>query len=253
MTSGPYAQATAILDAAAAGGMRPGDEEIGRLLVDLGRTSPVPAGSAIGSAAVAAATAATGPGVTGLVVGLIKPIVVVLSMVAVAGVVVVTTLLPRGSSPTSVPEADRVLEGVERVVGDSTGLSGAVGAAGGAQTGETLPADTSDGTATVGSEVSPEVLVSPGPGTVAVPNTTIPLESPITTVVVPSTTAMAPPTTNPPSPTTSAVGSDDDPPPETDGNGNGAENANENGAGNAIGNPGRSGERGGGNGNGNRP
>ena len=198
MTS-PYATSAAILDAAAAGTTVPGYEQIGGLLLDLSMTTPVGAGSALGSSEVAAACAASAPGPLAGVLAFVKPGLIVVSLASFA-LVLGLTLSP--SPPADVGKPDADVDGVSRVVGSSeaptsTAADGgpdstALAAAGSPST----PPDPTGETGGSGAASSPAVPpstsdepASTSPGTTpstSVPSSSVPSSSVPTTSVAPS-------------------------------------------------------------------
>ena len=250
----PFDTSTAVLDAAAAGTTVPGYEQIGGLLIDLARTTAVPPGAALGSGGVAAACATMAPGRLAAVAGLVKPGLIVVSLVSLA-VVVGAVLSSSSSKPAVVVTPGAPDPGISRVVPvtgpPSTDRSGAVSDGGDPFDAEesTAPGSSRPGVPQGSGDVmgateptpSPATLPSTAAPSAAVSSTTLP-SSTLPSTTVPSATvppATVPPATVPPATVpSSTVPSTTEPPTTTaeplgnNGNGNG------NGAGNGKGNQG---------------
>jgi hypothetical protein len=182
----PDEMAAQVFDAAAAGEIVPGFEAVGSLLIDLGRVEPVAAGTAITSAGVAAATAASTPGSVALLTAAVaKPGSIILGIAGLAvgaiaavsmtgwepGATLVDQQLPAAEAPAP--------DGVQRVV-DTVSRTGSLrepfATTTGAPPAPTASAspDTSAGSPAVASSVAPASTTTDGPTTTAsdVPSTT---------------------------------------------------------------------------------
>lgn len=244
----PFETSTAVLDAAAAGTTVPGYEQIGGLLIDLARTTAVPPGAALGSGGVAAACATMAPGRLAAAAGLVKPGLIVVSLVSLA--VVVGAVLSSSSKPAVVVTPGAPDAGISRVV-PVTRPSPTDRSRAGSESGDPLGAEKStapDSSRPGGPQGSGDMMTpaEPTPSSAAVPSATAaPTTSPSTAVpsaTVPSATVA--PTTLPSStvpsttvapttlPSTTVPSTTTAEPLGNNGNGNG------NGAGNGKGNQG---------------
>jgi len=101
MSAHPYRDAVGVLDAAAAGNTVPGFEVVGKLLVDLGKITPLGPGVALRSSAVVGAAQAS-LRVTRFAALTLRKSIIVVSVMVLAGVV--TLLAARGSTPDTVTD-----------------------------------------------------------------------------------------------------------------------------------------------------
>lgn len=260
--STPYETATAVLDAAGSGSVMPGYEEVGFLLVGLGQTHPIPAGTAITTPAVAAASAASTPGMFATAARWLKPAGLIASVVAV-GVVVFTMATGGGSdSPVVTVPADAGGNGgVSRVVDSATTAptggdpadprpdgtptsseqpssdAGARGSAGGP--GVSVTTEGSGDPSDTGARPAVSTTAAPD-STGTTPATTVPpTAGPRTTVPpTPAPSPTAPPVAPPAAPPTTTVAPPAEPPVTTTTFGNNG-NGNGKGKGNGKGNKGK--------------
>ena len=227
----PYETSTMILDAAAAGRIEPGYEQVGGLLLELAATTSVPVGAAIGSGAVAAASRLSAPGRFAAASLRLKTGAAMIVLGAVVVIVGLSVAPDRSSIDINPGERPPGEVGVDRVVVDPEDLDNSPAPGGAPVSSTTAETDAASTTApvrppattTTASEVVPTTAVAEAATTTTVPEIAPPTTTTSAPVAVSTTTVAGPdPTTT----TTEAQGN----------NGNG--NGNGNGVGNGKGNQG---------------
>lgn len=219
--SDPFDTSSAILDAASSGATISGYEQVGAVLIQLGTTTAVPAGTSLSTSAVAAAVRVTSPGRFGALSALVKPGLIVLGVSTLA--ILVGLSSSSGGEPGVDPGAgaDRVVERVASdLERDRDPLEPGAEAADVQSTSSVggTAADESVADATVAPTAKKPVSTSSTPD--------VSSTSSSTTTVLPSTSSTPTTTVEPTTTTSEPLGN----------NGNGNSNGNGNGKGNHSGN-----------------